>query len=89
MELQDLNRSQHPTIRFLIQIRVVFGLYIHITDSARHGKSIFFEAGGVQFSMNCAELFPFLRRLLSQIFQALRQKNSGVLGGLNFVCDLR
>ncbi len=46
MELQDLNRSQHPTIRFLIQIRVVFGLYIHITDSARHGKSIFFEAGG-------------------------------------------
>ena len=46
MELQDLNRSQHPTIRFLIQIRVVFGLYIHIADSARHGKTIFFEAGG-------------------------------------------
>ena len=45
MELQDLNRSQHPTIRFLIQIRVVFGLYIHIADSACHGKSIFFEAG--------------------------------------------
>jgi len=46
MKLRDLNRSQHPTIRFLIQIRVVFGLYIHITDSARHGKTIFFEAGG-------------------------------------------